>query len=167
MAKEITWDDLFMSLVYLIAMKSKDTTHIGAVIVGIDNEIRSTGYNGFVRNLNDNIPERQIAPEKYYWFEHAERNAIYNAILMGVSLKNCIMYTNGIPCCDCGRAVIQSGIKEVIVDKIWNDNNKDMWKEHAKRILQMFKETNVNVRYYKGKTIKIQKYRRGKILEEK
>jgi len=71
------WDMYFMSLSYLVAMKSKDpSTKIGAVIVGPDKEIRSTGYNGFVKGANDDVVEHYERPEKYYHFEHAERNAI-------------------------------------------------------------------------------------------
>ena len=86
----ITWDTYFISLAYLIAMKSKDTkTKHGSVIVGIDNEIVSTGYNSPPRGIDDNKPERQGRPEKYFWNEHSERNAIYNAARIGVSLKGC------------------------------------------------------------------------------
>ncbi len=161
-------DEVYMNLVYLIASLSKDKrTHIGAVVIGPDNEIRSTGYNGFVRGANDDVPERQEKPEKYYWMEHAERNVIYNATLNGVSLKGCIMYTNGVPCADCARAVIQSGIKEVVVDKAWNDNNTEKWKENAKRSMQMFKETGVSVRYYETKKKEIVRFRGGEIREVK
>jgi len=159
------WDSYFMSMAYLVAMKSKDnSTHIGAVVVGPDKEIRSTGYNGFVRKLNDKVPERQERPEKYFWFEHAERNAIYNATLTGVSLKGCKMYTNGVPCMDCARGVVQSGIIEVIVDKVWDNDNSEKWAENARRSLEMFREVGVNVRYWEGKLIDIVKYRRGEII---
>ena len=158
-----SWDDIFMSMAYLVSMKSKDEkTHIGAVIVGKHHEVRSVGYNSFVRGLVDNIGGRQDRPEKYYWMEHAERNAIYNATLMGVSLKDCVMYTNGIPCMDCARAVVQSGITEVVVDKVWNDNNSEKWTEHTNRALQMFGEVGIKVRYYENETIsKITKLRNG------
>jgi len=162
----ISWDKLFMTMVYLVAMKSKDAqTHIGAVVVGPDHEIRSTGYNSFVRDLDDSLETRQERPEKYFWFEHAERNAIYNATLMGVSLKNCTMYTNGIPCMDCGRAVVQSGIKHVVVDKWWDKDNSAKWTESANRTLQMFKECEVAVKYYDGDFIDIHRYRRGETFD--
>lgn len=65
----VSWDDYFMTMVYLVAMKSKDeSTHIGAVIVGPDNEIRSTGYNSFPRKMNDGLEERQKRPQKYFFF---------------------------------------------------------------------------------------------------
>lgn len=161
----LNWDDYFMNMVYLVAMKSKDeNTHIGAVIVGPDKEIRSTGYNSFVRGINDSIPERQIRPEKYFWFEHAERNAIYNAARIGVSTKDCTMYTNGVPCMDCARAIIQAGIKRVVVDKQWDDNNVDIWLEQAKRSLQMFTESGVEVRYINFNLIELHKFRKGEKL---
>lgn len=162
MIKKLNWDEYFMSMVYLVAAKSKDKrTHIGAVIVGKDNEIKSTGYNSFVRGLNDNLPERQEKPEKYYWFEHAERNAIYNATLIGTSLKGSKMYTNGIPCMDCARGIVQSGILEVIVDEAWEKGNSQGDLEHSKRTLQMFEEVGVKIRYWEGKLANIEKFRRG------
>ena len=161
-----SWDNYFMSMVYLAASKSKDErTHIGAVIVGKDNEIKSTGYNSFVRKLRDDVLERQKKPEKYFWFEHAERNAIYNATLIGTSLKGCKMYTNGIPCMDCARGVVQSGILEVIVDKGWNKTNKGEDLEHSSRTLKMFEEVSIKLRYWEGKLLNIEKFRRGEILK--
>ncbi|MDP2673088.1 MAG: deaminase [Nanoarchaeota archaeon] len=160
------WDTYFMSMVYLLADKSKDVkTHVGAVVVGSDKEIKTAGYNSFPRGLNDNVYERQKKPEKFYWFEHAERNAIYNATLIGTSLKKSKMYTNGIPCTDCARGIIQSGILEVIVDKEWNETNKGEDLEESKRTIQMFKETGVKLRYWKGNLLEIKKFRRGEVLK--
>jgi dCMP deaminase len=163
----VNWDDYFMSMAYLIASKSKDErTHIGAVIVGLDKEIKSTGYNSFVRGLNDSVAKRQEKPEKFYWFEHAERNAIYNATLIGTSLKGCKMYTNGIPCMDCARGIVQSGILEVIVDKNWNNTNCGNDLEHSYRTIEMFNEVGVKLRYWDGNLLNIEKFRRGNILKE-
>ena len=76
------WVEYFYNIANEVKNKSKDKrTQIGAVIVGKNKEIVSTGYNSFPRGINDWDEERQERPEKYYWFEHAERNAIYNAIV--------------------------------------------------------------------------------------
>jgi len=159
--KKVSWDDLYMTMVYLIAMKSKDeSTHIGAVVVGPDNEVRSMGYNSFPRRINDYVPERQERPEKYSWMEHAERNIINNAALTGIHLKGCRMYTNGIPCTGCARGVINAGIEEVIVDKQWNDNNMDKWKEEVKISSVMLEEAEVKVRFYEGEFLDVHKFRR-------
>lgn len=157
-----TLNDYFMTMVYLVASKSRDErTHMGAVVVGPGKEIRSTGYNSFVRGLNDAVTGRQRKGEKQYWFEHAERNAIYNATLMGVSLVNCVMYTNGIPCMDCARGIVQSGIKEVIVDKKWDTNDLRRNRERNRRTLKMFKEVGVKLKYHNPKYVPIQKLNDG------
>ena len=79
------WVEYFYNIANEVKNKSKDErTQIGAVIVGKNKEIVSTGYNSFPRGINDNLKERQERPEKYFWFEHAERNAIYNAQLVSV-----------------------------------------------------------------------------------
>jgi dCMP deaminase len=158
-----SWDSYFMAMVYLVASRSKDKrAHIGAVIIGPQKEIRSTGYNGFVRRLDDTVSERYEKPEKFFWFEHAERNAVYNASRNGVTLEDCTMYTNGIPCADCARGIIQSGIKEVVVDKEWDDDNSEKWRQSAQRSLDMFSETGIRVRKYSGNFLEITKFHHGR-----
>lgn len=119
----MNWDQKFLRLALEIASWSKDkSTKVGAVIVGPDHEILSTGYNGMCRGANDNRPERHERPEKYIWMEHAERNAVFNAARIGVSLKGSTLYCNsteslytfGMSCVDCTRAIIQSGIKRLV-----------------------------------------------------
>lgn len=146
----MNWDEYFLSIAEVVKEKSKgNNTKIGAVIVGSDNEIVSTGYNSFPRGINDDVPERQENPEKYYWFSHAERNAIYNAARIGVSLKNTKIYlTCGIPCVDCAIGIISSGIKEVYCKMNDTTKNKDKWSEHSKRSIQMFKEAKVKIFFY-------------------
>jgi len=161
-----SFDDRIMSMGYIMAEGSKDKkTHIFAIVIGPDNEIRTTGYNSFPRKLNDNLPERQEKPEKKYWFEHGERNSMDNALRFGAVLKGCKMYTNGIPCTDCARGIVQSGILEVIVDEEWNKTNTGDDLEESKRTIQMFRETGVKIRYWKGKLIRTKKFRRGEIIE--
>ena len=133
-----------------VKLKSKDQrTHIGAVIVGSDNEIVSTGYNSFPRGINDDIQERQERPEKYYWVVHAEMNAILNAARIGVSTKDCTMYlTCGVPCSDCCRGIINSGIKRIYCKKEDTTRNREHWDAHAARSRVMFEESGVEVLFY-------------------
>lgn len=143
----MNWDTYFYKLAFLISEKSKDqSTKIGAVIVGPDNEIRSTGYNSFPRGLNDDLPERQERPEKYLWFEHAERNAIYNAARVGTPLRGTRIFLSCFtPCTGCARAIIQAGISEVILGK--KTSSRAKWDEEAKRSEAMFQEAGVKVRF--------------------
>ena len=142
----MNWIEYFYNIAEEVKKKSKDkNTQIGAVIVGIDKEIVSTGYNSFPRGIDDERAERQEKPEKYFWFEHAERNAIYNAARIGVSTKGCTMYlTCGIPCADCARGIINAGISKIYVRK-GGGAQSQKWLDSGERSRQMFKEAGVQI----------------------
>ena len=146
----MNWKEYFRNIAHQVKLKSKDErTQIGAVIVGQDNEIVSTGYNSFPRGISDDISERQERPEKYFWFEHAERNAIYNAARIGVSTKGTTMYlTCGIPCADCCRGIINAGITTIVCEVGEAGAKGPKWEESGKRSLQMFNEAGVKIQYY-------------------
>jgi dCMP deaminase len=146
----MNWKEYFRNIAHQVKLKSKDEkTQIGAVIVGEDNEIVSTGYNSFPRGISDDISERQERPEKYFWFEHAERNAIYNAARIGVSTKGTTMYlTCGIPCADCCRGIINAGITTIVCEVGEAGAKGPKWEESGKRSLQMFNEAGVKIQYY-------------------
>ena len=111
----INWDEYFMSVALLAAMRSKDqNTQVGACIVGEDDRIISTGYNGFPRGCSDDeFPwDRDGEETKYPYVVHAELNAILNA--GGKSLAGARVYVGLFPCNECAKAIIQAGIKEVI-----------------------------------------------------
>jgi len=146
----MNWDQYFLNIAEQVKEKSKDRrTKIGAVIIGPDNEIVSTGYNSFPRGINDEVEERQQRPEKYYWMVHGEMNSILNAARIGVSTKGCKMYlTCGIPCSNCGRAIINAGITEVYCKKEDTTRNREKWDEESARTLKMFEESGVRVLFY-------------------
>ena len=143
------WNEYFRGIAHQVKLKSKDArTQIGAVIVGHDNEIVSTGYNSFPRGIDDNVIDRQTRPEKYYWFEHAERNAIYNAARIGVSTKGCTMYlTCHVPCADCARGIINAGITTIYCEREGGAVGKK-WDESSARSMEMFNEAGVTVNIY-------------------
>lgn len=144
------WKEYFLNIAESVKLKSKDQrTQIGAVIVGQDKEIVSTGFNSFPRGIDDNVQERQERPEKYFWMEHAERNALYNAARIGVSTKGTTMYlTCGVPCTDCAKGIISSGVKSIYCKIEDTTKNREYWDEHAKRSLVMFQEAGVEIFYY-------------------
>ncbi len=166
--KRNSWDSYFMTMCYIIASRSKDkSTKHGCVIVTPDNRVMSTGYNSFPSGINDNLEERQghINGEKYFWIEHAERNAIYSASKYGIPLNNCRLYVQGTPCADCARAIIQVGIKEIVVHKEWDLMYKDIWLENKKRSLQMFEEAGILLTEWNGKLIDLFAFFRGKKID--
>jgi dCMP deaminase len=146
---KLSWAEYFRKIAHTVKLKSKDkTTQIGALIVGSNNEIRSTGYNSFPRGIDDFREERQERPEKYYFMTHAEQNAIINAARIGVSTDRCTLFlTCDIPCTDCTRAIINSGIKIIFCEK-GEGAKGDYWKEHTERSITMLQEARCTVWYY-------------------
>jgi dCMP deaminase len=140
------WDSRFISLALHIQEWSKDpSTKVGCVIVGPSNEIRSIGYNGFPRGIDDNDVERYDRPAKYLWTEHAERNAIYNAVRVGIPLHGCRMYLPWFPCAACARAIIQSGLIELVAYE--PDFGHEKWGQDFRVATTLLDEARVAVRF--------------------
>ncbi len=111
----ISWDEYFMGIAMLAAKRSKDpSTQVGACIVSQENIIISTGYNGMPKGCSDDeFPwAREGVETKYPFVVHAELNAILNA--NGRDLRGSRVYVALFPCNECAKAIIQSGVKEVV-----------------------------------------------------
>lgn len=124
----ISWDEYFMGLAMLSAMRSKDpSTQVGACIVNSEKKIVGIGYNGFPMGCSDDcLPwgrQGEWLETKYPYVCHAELNAILNSVSR--DLKGCSIYVGLFPCNECAKAIIQSGIREVVYlsDKYENADN--------------------------------------------
>ena len=169
-----SWDEWFIKMMYLVAEKSKDPkTKIGALLVR-NKRLISVGYNGLPVGCDDTVEERNIRPEKYSWYEHGERTSVYATAKFGIDTDGTIMYTNGTPCTDCARAVIQAGVVKVIVHKPYEDlssmaarqkSDQSQWKGHNDKSQAMFREAGVELvifdklvgayAYFDGKRYKV------------
>mgnify|MGYP001214860971 FL=1 len=112
----ISWDEYFMGVALLSGKRSKDpSTQVGACIVNQQNKIVGVGYNGLPIGLSDDefpwVKQGDFLDTKYPYVCHAELNAILNSI---TGLHGCRVYVALFPCNECTKAIIQSGIKEVI-----------------------------------------------------
>ena len=98
--------------------------------------------------MNESEPRHQ-RPEKYKWYEHGERNAIYAAAKYGINTDGAILYTNALPCADCARGIIQSGVKELYIHKQFNDicdmYQREQWKGHDNVTFMMLNEAGVDI----------------------
>ena len=113
----ISWDEYFMGIALLSAKRSKDpNTQVGACIVNDKNRIMSVGYNGFPQGCDDDLfpwaRDGGVLDTKYAFVCHAELNAILN--YRGSGLDGTKLYVSLFPCNECAKAIIQSGIKEVV-----------------------------------------------------
>ena len=113
----LTWDEYFMGIALISAERSKDpNSQVGACIVDKDNKIVSLGYNGAPIGYDDDKDmtwerEGDFLDTKYAYVCHSELNAILNSKM---PVKDCKIYVTLFPCNECAKAIIQSGIKEVI-----------------------------------------------------
>jgi len=138
-----------MALARQIAEWSKDRSRqVGCIIAGPNNEIRAVGFNGFPRGVDDSVEARHQRPAKYPWTEHAERNAIYNAARVGTPVEGCRMYLPWFPCMDCARAIIQSGIAELVC--IQPDLKDPQWGQDFSDVPVLLKEGGVKIRWYES-----------------
>ena len=113
----ISWDEYFMGIAMLSAMRSKDpNTQVGACIVSQEHKILSMGYNRFPTGCSDDefTWAREGEDNKYFYSTHSELNAILN--YRGGSLEGASIYVTLFPCNECAKAIIQSGIREVVYD---------------------------------------------------
>ena len=153
----ISWDEYFMGVAKLSASRSKDpNTQVGCCIVSQDNKILSMGYNGFPIGCSDDMfpwvrEGEDDLKTKYFYTVHSELNAILN--YRGGSLEGSKLYVSLFPCNECAKAIIQSGIKEVIYDC-----NKYDGSSRVQASMMMFDAAGVKYHQYQrsGRKIEIE-----------
>jgi dCMP deaminase len=139
------WNERFLNLATHISNWSKDpSTKVGCVVVGPDREIRSTGFNGLPRGIEDNDERLNNREIKYPMICHAEENAIMHAARIGISLKDCTAYVTWPPCTRCARSLIQAGIVTVIYPK--DTEIPDRWISDFELSINMLKEAGIELK---------------------
>ena len=114
----LTWDEYFMGLAHLSALRSNDpNTQVGACIVDENHRVVSVGYNGFPKGCSDDVfpwgREGGVLDTKYAFVVHAELNAILNSPR---SVAGCTLYVSLFPCNECAKALIQAGIRRIVYE---------------------------------------------------
>jgi len=150
----LSWEDYFMSVAFLSAMRSKDpSTQVGATIVNDEKKIVGIGYNGFPKGCSDDeLPWGKTDDDKfntkYMYVCHAEMNAILNKNTSDI--KDCTMYVALFPCNECAKMIIQSGLKEIVY---FSDKHAE--KDSTKASKRMLDMTGIKYRQYCPKKNKI------------
>lgn len=136
----MNWDEYLMGFARHAATKSKDTTKVGAVLVGPEDEVRLTAYNGPPRGVEDH-PARFERPTKYLFASHAEQNLVAFAAREGIRTGGCRVYVTHFPCSACARSLIQAGVECVVV----GDGVTSMPEEEFSAAAAMFREAGVPI----------------------
>jgi len=147
------WDKRFIDLASHVSTWSKDpSTRVGAVLVGLDREVLSMGYNGFPRGIADTPERLNDRPTKYELVVHAEINAIMNAVRNGICTRHSTMYViahdqktgrgwGGAPCIRCAVETVQAGVEVVIVPT--PKDMPDSWRESCEKGAAVLREAGV------------------------
>lgn len=147
MKKSEKWDERFLRIAREVATWSKDPSRkIGAVIVGEQDQIIAQGFNGFPRGVNDSEERYNNREVKYKYVVHAEKNAIYNAGNSGATIRGSTIYVVGLPVChECAKAIIQTGIRRVVMDTkhVENKDGQVDWNDSNQLALEMFDEAHI------------------------
>lgn len=142
----MNWDEYLMGFARHAAKKSRDTTKVGAALVGPDGEVRLTAFNGPPKGVLD-LPERFERPDKYLFASHAEVNLIAFAAREGIHTKGARVYCTHHPCASCARTLIQAGISEVVFETATFGVGSQL--QHEVSAAQaMFSEATVRVRQH-------------------
>jgi dCMP deaminase len=132
-----SWDQYFMDIATAVATRSKDTTQVGTVIIDDNRHIIATGFNGFPAGMEETV-EKWTRPEKYFWVVHSELGAITHCTK---SLKGATLYCTLMPCRECSKAIVSSGITKVVY-KEHTLNGRDYLDPISESI---FKQCNIEV----------------------
>ena len=142
----INWDEYFMGIAVLSSLRSKDpNTKVGACIVDKEHKVVSIGYNGMPRGVDESKVSwnrGEGLDSKYLYVCHAEFNAILNT-RNGAALEVCTLYVTLFPCNECAKAIIQTGIKEVV---FFDNKYKDTTGVQAS--LKMLELAGVKIRQF-------------------
>lgn len=145
----ISWDEYFMGIASLSALRSKDpSTQVGACVVDQDHKVVSIGYNGMPRRIEDDVlpwGHGEGLDSKYLYVCHAEFNAILNT-RNGSALNGCSIYVTLFPCNECAKAIIQVGIREVVY--LSDKHADDTIYLASRKLLEL---AGVKLRVYEGR----------------
>lgn len=135
------WKPYLMGIAEAASVKSKDSTKVGAILVGPNGEVLLTAFNGIPMGVADKPERRDTRPEKYMWVSHAENNALAFAARRGIATEGMTIFVTHFPCSGCAKSLIQAGIKRVVVG-----NGTTSMPEDEFRVAEiMFREAGVLV----------------------
>lgn len=136
---------------YQIATQSRDTSNQnGATLVSACGEVIGHGVNNFAMGVEFNVERAESRPEKYRYFEHAERNSIYQAARAGASTMGSTMFCPWAACCDCARGIINAGVHTLVMHRERMQMTPERWREDVNEALSMMEEAGVQLLYHEG-----------------
>lgn len=141
----------YLKNAYSVALQSRDTSNQnGSVLVSAKGEIIGTGVNNFAIGVEFTRERAEIRPDKYRYFDHAERSSIYQAARAGSKVFGSTLYCPWAACCGCAIAIINTGVHTLVMHRERMNMTAERWKDDINEALSMLKEAGVILLYYQG-----------------
>lgn len=148
---------------YAFEESTDESTKTGAVIV-LNKKIISRGTNKFAKGV-EITEERNTSNSKRIYQDHSERNAVYGAAKLGISLDEAEMFSTWIPCPACANAIINASINRVVFHYDMAIKTKRDWSKQLKEAIKMMLEAGVQVAVYQGEIGDCKGFFKGKRWE--
>lgn len=141
----------YLKNAYSISLQSRDTSNQnGSVLVSSQGEIIGTGVNNFAIGVKFTRERAETRPDKYRYFDHAERWSIYQAARAGNKVFGSTLYCPWAACCGCAIAIINSGVRTLVMHHERMQMTPERWQDDINEALSMLEEADVTLLYYKG-----------------
>jgi len=146
------WIHYFMDIAERTALQSKDpSTKVGAVLVK-DRRVMATGYNGFARGVDDSKERYEDRSTKLMYVVHAEANCIAQCAKYGVACDGLILFVTLVPCTECAKLLINSGIKVIVFKKqdlaVRRVASEYEWRDKISSSVNMLHEAGIELYEY-------------------
>jgi len=169
MRERPSYDEYFMEMAHLVAKRSTCLRRkVGAILVK-DKHILSTGYNGAPKGLKHcsevGCLRKELGIPSGERHEicrglHAEQNAIIQAAVFGISIKNSVLYCTNTPCVVCAKMLINAGVDEIVYSGEYPDDLAKKIISESKIKIRNFDNNNTMLSKTKKPPSKIEKIRK-------
>jgi dCMP deaminase len=145
-------DATFLALAFAARKKSDDpkasrvmNSGVGAVLVS-NGRVVGEAANVIPPNLKSRgkRPLLDRDADRYYFIEHAERAALFTALVAGESVSGATLYCTRFPCSDCARALAWFGVSRVVTAE--GLTGEERWLESQRAARKILRGSGVKVK---------------------
>lgn len=141
----------YLARAYHVASASSDRSNQnGALLVGRDGRLIGEGCNDFCEGVVFTEARATTRPTKYRYYEHAERRAVFAAARKGKIVDGATMFCPWAACCPCARALIDSGVRFLVLHEQRMKMTPERWLDDVNQALEMLEEGGIEISYFSG-----------------
>ena len=134
-----TWDEYFMEVMDSVSKRATCARGRSGCVIAKGGQILTTGYVGSPIGLphcddvghliEATIHEDGVKRDHCVRTTHAEQNAICQAAKLGIAIDGATLYCKMVPCPVCARMIINSGVKRVVFEKLYQSGAQKLMED--------------------------------------